>query len=461
MEILLGSEDYLPALSQALLKKHSLKYKKAITSFDKNALQKLLDYSYAYVQEEELEEIIERAVVLCEGDTIHAEHLLLSNSPNMPAGRLNIYKYSFVLNFVKKKIFPEAMGFVVLGVFFINWFSLFASPTIGKWANLFIWTMAWPILIFTTAFFGRVTCALCPMAYIGEKLHKLFNLDKPLPWVLKKYGYLITTLSFVFVFWIEEFMGMRNSPVTTGLLVLTIVTIAGFTFLLFPRHTWCSNLCPLGTFISIVAMGSVFELRTDHKTCRSKCTHHFCYRGSKNADGCTLSQHAPYVDNSLVCKFCMKCTRSCPFHSVQLNLRKPGAEIPELAYINRGMVVFVITVLAMIFPVEFFESIKAQMPFEIWRIKFSFVYWTSVGLAMLGSWLFIRRKLDDPKYLLVTRMIFALSPTVTGLFIAHHLKYFPIAPNNWVLLLFVAIGMLFSFTLEWRILNEHFHNIPE
>jgi hypothetical protein len=151
---------------------------------------------------------------------------------------------------------------------------------------------------------------------------------------------------------------------------------------------------------------------------------------------------------------------------VRINLRVPGAEIPELTYVNRGLFVFLVTVFVMIFPVEYFEHfVRTHISFAEWRIQFSFIYWTTVIFTMVTSWLFIRNKLEDPRHLKLIRILFALSPTMSGLYVAHHIAFIPqpLTPSNMTLVVAELVGFFFTLLILRRIFKDKSYDqkIPE
>ncbi|MGL4791469.1 MAG: sigma-54 interaction domain-containing protein, partial [Anaerotignaceae bacterium] len=62
----------IPILSQRFLEKYRLKYDKAVKSFSKSAMKYLMDYPYEG-NVRELENLVERAVIICETETVHIE----------------------------------------------------------------------------------------------------------------------------------------------------------------------------------------------------------------------------------------------------------------------------------------------------------------------------------------------------------------------------------------------------
>jgi DNA-binding NtrC family response regulator len=75
----------IPLLARHFLDKYSREFKRGTINFAPDALNSLMLYSWPG-NVRELEHVIERAIVLCEGPTITAGDLIISNSPALVGG---------------------------------------------------------------------------------------------------------------------------------------------------------------------------------------------------------------------------------------------------------------------------------------------------------------------------------------------------------------------------------------
>jgi len=64
------------------------------------------------------------------------------------------------------------------------------------------------------------------------------------PSCFRQYGFFLTGLGIIAIFWAESAFGMLNSPSATAVLVLSIVLLAMSVSLFYERRTWCRYLCP-------------------------------------------------------------------------------------------------------------------------------------------------------------------------------------------------------------------------
>lgn len=426
----------LPELISFMLEKLALKYHVPVPEINTEAVEKLISYDYYYGNVTELEEVLDRAFLLAGNGNISADEIFLGKIHTKSGSGVNLLRLQPVMNAIQKRIYPEVFQLGVAGIFsYIILTCLLRITTFGLPAESLVWSIWWPSLVLLTALGGRLFCSVCPISCIATSIQKKYHYSKPVPTFLKKYDYLIVTFLFLLVFWVEEVSNMRSSPRATGLLLLTILSGAVIAAVLFQRQTWCRHICPLGGMIGICSMAAPVELRSNPELCLNKCTTHSCYKGTENVDGCPLFQHVPFIDNNQVCKLCLKCVRSCPNGSVQLNLRLPNREIQNLSRVNRGMVVFVIALLVMLFPLVIFDQLRPIMKPAAWIIWFTITYWSAGFIAVTGTWLLIRKRLNDDRFLPVIRFIYALVPLALALHIAYHLQFIPALPN-------LAIGIL-------------------
>lgn len=209
---------------------------------------------------------------------------------------------------------------------------------------------------------------------------------------------------------------MRTSSTVTGFLLVVILLGAVITSVIFQRQTWCKHICPLGGMIALCSIASPLELRSNTEICLNKCNTFNCYKGTAETEGCPLFQHVPYIDNNQVCKLCLKCVRTCPNDSVQLNLRFPAREILTTHRVNRGLTIFAVVLLFTVLIHAVFESIDYMDP-NTWLIWFTAVYWGVAIVASSVTWYLIRDKIKEDKAIPLFRKIFSIIPALLALLI--------------------------------------------
>jgi len=244
-----------------------------------------------------------------------------------------------------------------------------------------------------------------------------------MPEFLIKYDFFLVSFLFLFIFWIEVITGMRYNPSYTALLLISIQVTAILISILFPRHTWCRHLCPLGGFIGTASIGSMLEVRADATVCLNKCTTFECYVGKGSVPGCPMSQHLPFLDNNLDCKLCFNCVRNCPNGSVQVNLRLAGREVWHLVRVNQGYVFFIGVMLAILIPLNYFELIQRIWPTH-WTVWFSLLFWGSGIAGGILAWL-IAKPFKTKAASLRVKLVFGLTPIVLAGHIMYQVDFIP------------------------------------
>jgi transcriptional regulator with AAA-type ATPase domain/polyferredoxin len=323
----------IPELAAWFAKKHAARQGKAVPAFEDQALTKLVSYDYAFANVHELEEAIERAVIVTDGAAIPPEAIFLGPPPSERPGGFDLLSLPKPLVAAALKLFPGAVRVMaVLAFAFILWacFALGSGPH-GNVGTILVWAVWWPALIASFFLAGRAWCAICPMAASGDFVQRLVRrfapVERRIPAWLKDHDAQLVMAGFFLIIWVEEVAGMRRSPVATGWLLLAIIAGALVTSALFPRRTWCRHLCPMGGLAGLCSTTSLVELRPTADICSAKCKGHSCFKGDERVSGCPMFQHVMFVDSNRDCVLCLNCVRLCPNGSPKLNLRFPAREL--------------------------------------------------------------------------------------------------------------------------------------
>ncbi len=250
-------------------------------------------------------------------------------------------------------------------------------PSIIKFINLAgILTAGFIIVIILTFLFGRIYCStFCPLgtfqdvvAYFAKKFKrkKFYKFSKPLDWL--RYPFLVITFIFtiagsilflnlldpysvfgkivsdlfrpvyygvnnLFVFVLEQTNWYPLYPVNLKSYNWISFGFSAFMLVLVVRLTikkgrlYCNTVCPVGTFLGLLARISVFKIRLDESLCNSCGT---C--GAKCKSGCIDTQNK-MVDFSR-CVGCFNCLTVCPGNGVKFSFAysKQNNKIPLSEY---------------------------------------------------------------------------------------------------------------------------------
>jgi DNA-binding NtrC family response regulator/polyferredoxin len=409
---------------------------KTVTGFEDPATTKLLTYDYPIMNVVELEKAVERAVSLTSDETIGVEEIFLGLPPAGQPQGINLLQLAppKTLGFALR-LFPGWVRVFAAAVFAVIMASCFVLPEKGGWhlGTLLVWSMWWPMLMVLYGLFGRIWCAICPMAFTGELLQRLVHPGQPrrIPGWMKEHDVFIPMVGFFLIMWTEAFTGMRHSPIATGFLLVAILTGAVVTSCLFPRRTWCRYLCPLGGFGGVCATTALLELRPTIDICSAKCKGHNCYTGGAGGvPGCPMSQHVMFVESNQNCVLCLNCVRNCPNGSPRLSLRWPASELRSGSGRHPMFGTFVLLLLGLLAAetlLHHWETVPNGLLTETvsWR-RFEVVtalYLLASVPALVAAW-WTKRAAGGGGGVLWKRVV-VLTPLMTAGFLAFQLGFAP------------------------------------
>lgn len=427
----------IPALVNHFVSKHAQRLNKQVVGAEDQATIKLVSYDYKIANVQELEEVVERAVILTDGETIRAEEIFLGPPPAAHPWEFNLLRRANPMVRLALRVFPRGIqGLAAAAFAFILYQCFFAPVRAGEnLGTLLVWSVWWPALVLSFFFVGRVWCAVCPMALAGATAQRALNLKWRIPAWLRNHDTQIGMAGFFAIIWVEEGTGMRHSALATGLLLLSILGGAIITSVMFPRRTWCRYLCPLGGFAGLSSTTAVMELRPTADICAAKCRDHTCYKGDADTDGCPLSNHLMFVDSNQHCVLCMSCVVSCPNSSPKLNLRPPARELSTGLSARPELGRFVVLLLGLLVALTLIQSWERQPYGLLPRLldEHRFVLVTGVlalsaAIPLLSLWLVMRclGKSPDPATAAqFWRKIMAWVPLVTAGFVCYWLAFVP------------------------------------
>ncbi len=196
----------------------------------------------------------------------------------------------------------------------------------------FAWGIWWTSVVLSWFVVGKFWCGICPFPGIGRLLQRYqlsLNLEPPV--LMKKYFIHASVFLFAIIIWAESVTDMKNWPMGTSLLLLSILLGATILGAIYKGQAWCRHLCPLGKIIGAAATISMLELRPDHVTCKT-CKTFACKKGADGAPGCPVYLGAFNIRNNIDCLLCGRCVYLCDKDSPRLRLRNPFVEL----ILNKG-----------------------------------------------------------------------------------------------------------------------------
>jgi hypothetical protein len=211
--------------------------------------------------------------------------------------------------------------------------GLFGPQDHTRNVSLFLaWGVWWVTVVMSWFFLGKSWCGICPFPGVGRILQALgLSLNREPPAFLTKYRVSFALAFFAFIIWAESVTNMKNWPLGTALLLLSILLGASVMGALFRGQSWCRYLCPMGKIIGAAATLSMIELRPELETCKT-CRSFSCKKGTPTAEGCPVYLGTFNIRNNIDCLMCGRCLYLCDKDSPRLNLRNPFVEL----VINKG-----------------------------------------------------------------------------------------------------------------------------
>jgi transcriptional regulator with AAA-type ATPase domain len=423
----------IPLLAARYLEKHASRLDKKVRAFDDQALTKLVSYDYHIANDRELEEAVERAVILTDGDTVEAEAVFLGPPPPPRTAVLNLFAIP-KLNLRKVVgVLPRWIRVGTALLFALILFLAFFRPdeAQGSVVTLLVWGLWWPLLVLSFVLGGRAWCAACPVGLVTSTADRLHKTKRRIPAWLKQHDMKLAMAGLFLILFAEEALSMRHSPLATGWLLIAIIAGAAITGWLYPRRTWCRHVCPLGGLAGACATSGMLEIRPTFDVCSAKCKGHACYKGDGDVEGCPMFNHVMFVDTNQHCVMCMNCVQSCPNDSPQLNLRMPGREIWDGAAVSPKLGWFVLMLMGMLVGITGIQRLE-QTPHAAFLEEHRFLLVAVIlGVSaviplLLGRW--ISRAAEQRGESSAARFwnrVAAFAPVTTAGLVAYQLAYIP------------------------------------
>jgi ferredoxin len=228
---------------------------------------------------------------------------------------------------LKSKYYPVVFQVITAALFsYITAALLFGPTETGdNFGSTITWILWWPLIPITFFLLGRIWCAICPFATIGDWIQTHLSFKKPVPKFLKKYGLWIINLAFIAITWYDLTYGLVSSVRASAIFLLIVVAASSIVSMFFARRTWCRYLCFLGGVFGNYSQTSLLELRSNPSKCKT-CKTLDCYNGNEKAPGCILYEVPRVMDSNRTCNLCGDCLKSCKNDSPSVKLRDLPAQ---------------------------------------------------------------------------------------------------------------------------------------
>lgn len=314
----------------------------------------------------------------------------------------------------------------------------------------FAWGVWWVSIVLSWFFFGKSWCGICPFPGVGRIFQMLgLSLNREPPAFVTKYRVSFALVLFALIIWAESVTDMKNWPLGTSVLLLSILLGATVTGAFFKGQSWCRYLCPMGKIIGAASTLSMIELRPNLARCKN-CRSFSCKKGTSTEAGCPVHLGAFNIRNSIDCLMCGRCVHLCDQESPRLNVRNPFVEL----VINKGRYItcsYIIPFLIGSQLARFFQHTSAygsakQLFFNSNPIAFTILlvlgFFFAFLVIKLGAYLF--HTTEDPLFGKFSPMVPVLVPIAFTGELTYRLDYFLANVGN----VLPTFGRQFGFHFE-------------
>ncbi len=318
----------IPMIAEEYLKKHSALSRKSVETISPQAMNTLVRYNWPG-NDQELESVIERGVLICDGDTLLAEHIFLGLTPYREEGRINLLRLASFRKVFSNLMLRAAIQALMVGVMVgaIVLTLLGPSDPSNNFGMGVIWYFWWPFLLLSFLVLGRFYCSICPIFGLTKLTRSLGSLNRSPPRVFTHINVALGAVSALVLFGAEYFFLVKEIPIRTPIILGAILCSAVGVNFVFQPEVWCRYLCAMGYFSGILSCLATVELRANNNVCSSQCKSTPCYKGNEDQSGCPMKLFPFALTSNQLCKMCGTCIHLCPYNSIHINLRRPGAEI--------------------------------------------------------------------------------------------------------------------------------------
>lgn len=306
----------IPVIAKRLLIQLNRKHHKQVRGLSQEALNRLVDYHWP-LNGQELQQVIDRAVAVCNGELILPEQIFLNITAEADSQRVNLLQLPLVRRLFEQGKYPQRLFWLTVPGFVMIIFGCLFGSVQQNPANLLVWGIWWPFLLLWVWFTGRSWCSFCPL----EGLARLWPWEGTWrePQWLQKYGSLLALTGCILLLWLEQQGQLFLRATGTAHLLLALLGMALICQHLFGKRRWCKYLCPLGWLIGRSSRYSMLKLRSNNNVCLSQCQIDDCIREKE----CPMGLHPTAAEKSDDCVLCGSCVRHCPHDAIRLDLRFP------------------------------------------------------------------------------------------------------------------------------------------
>ena len=199
-------------------------------------------------------------------------------------------------------------------------------------------------LILLTFLFGRIYCStVCPFGIIQECFDILYKKlakkkKKNPPQKNYKYKYIVAFVSFGVLLGGSTVLIRYTDPYTIALSAFSlsifgiILTTGVLILVFFKNRFFCTNICPVGAILGLIAKYSLFKIKMNKNDCVA------CGVCARSCPCGCIDIKEGTVDNE-ICVKCLKCIRVCPQNAMNFEFEKRKIKKPEFNPTRREVLI--------------------------------------------------------------------------------------------------------------------------
>lgn len=216
-------------------------------------------------------------------------------------------------------------------------------------ATVSIWVHFRGFAVLVLLLVGNLFCMACPFT-LPRSLAKAKGWGT-LRWprALRNKG--VAILSLFILLFSYEYLDLWRSPWLTAWVAVAYFVAAFGLEALFEGSPFCKYVCPLGSFNFVYSALSPTRVQALSPTTCATCVGKECLNGSPTVAGCGTQLFVPQLRSNLDCIQCLDCVRACPHDNVGLLLQRPGLELEQAGWREKGdvgLLAMILTFLAVV-----------------------------------------------------------------------------------------------------------------
>ncbi len=178
------------------------------------------------------------------------------------------------------------------------------------------------VLIIFTVLFGRLYCSIiCPLGILQEFLALLRGKKANTPHINYGFKYILSAITFgaliggstILIRYIEPYTMFGSAFSITILGLVFTFTILAIVY--YKNRFFCTNICPVGAILGLIAKYSINKIYIDKENCVS------CGMCAKACPSGCINHKEKTVDNE-ICIKCFKCISICRKNSIKYGFLK-------------------------------------------------------------------------------------------------------------------------------------------